>query len=82
MNTKILLPVLLALQLAAMALIVEHLSVDEGQSDDVSGAWQFAEWNLGCVAGHASEEISSHWSSRNWQPNAMVAEQRSCVNIR
>ena len=82
MNTKVLLPVLIALHLAAVALIVENLDVDERQSEDDSRAWQVVEWNPACAAGHADEAIARYWSSEHRQPNAKVAEQRSCVNIR
>ena len=79
MNPKVLLPVLIALHLAAMALIVEGLNVDEGQSDDDDRARQVVEWNPACVAGHASEAIVRYRSSEYRQPNAIVADQPSCV---
>ena len=82
MNTKVVLPVLIALHLAAVALIVKKLNVDEGQSDDDSRARQVVEWNPACVAGHANEAIVRYWSSEYRQPNAIVAEQQSCVNVR
>lgn len=82
MNTKIVLPVLIALHLAAVALIVEKLNVGEGQSDDDSRPRQVVEWNPACVAGHTNEAIARYWSSEYRQPNAKVAEQQSCVNIR
>ena len=82
MNTKVVLPVLIALHLAAVALIVKKLNVDEGQSDDDSRARQVVEWNPACVAGHANEAIARYWSSEYRQPSAIVAEQQSCVNIR
>ena len=81
-NPKVLLPVLITLHLAAVALIVEGLDVDERQSDDDSRARQVVEWNPACVAGHANEAIARYWSSEYRQPNAIVAEQQSCVNIR
>ncbi len=43
MNPKVLLPVLIALHMAAVALIVERLDVDERQSDDDSGTRQVVE---------------------------------------
>ena len=82
MNTKVVLPVLIALHLAAVALIVKKLNVDEGQSDDDSRARQVVEWNPACVAGHANEAIARYWSSEYRQPNAIVAEQQSCVKVR
>ena len=82
MNTKILLPVLIALHLAAVALIVEKLNVDEGQSDDDSRPRQVVEWNPACVPGHANEAMARYWLSEYRQPNAIVAEQQSCVNVR
>ena len=82
MNTKVILPVLIALHLAAVALIVEKLNVDEGQSDDISRARQIVEWNPACVAGRDNAAIARYWSSENRQPNAIAARQPSCVNIR
>ena len=82
MNSKVLLPVLIALHLAAVALIVEGLDVTERQSDDDSRTRQVVEWNPACVAGHANEAIARYWSSEYRQPNAIVAGQPSCVNIR
>ena len=84
MNTKILLPVLLALQLAAMALMVENLNVADGQSDDDSRSRQVVEWNPACVAGRDNAAIARYWSREieNRQPNAIAVRQPSCVNIR
>ena len=81
MNTKVMLPVLIALHVAAVALIVEVLDVDEPQSDD-SLTRQVVEWNPDCVAGHENAAIARYWSSAPRQPNAIVARQTSCVNIR
>ena len=81
MNPKILLPVLIALHLAAVALIVERLDVDERQSDRDNPNRQVVEWNPTCAAGHANEEFARYWSSEYRQRNAMDAEQQSCLNI-
>jgi len=80
MNPKVLLPVLIALHLAAATLIVEGLDVDEQQSDR-DRPRQVVEWNPTCAAGHANEEIARYWSSEYRQLNAMAAEQQSCVTI-
>ena len=81
-NPKVLLPVLIVMHLAAVALIVEGLDVDERQSDDDHQTRQVVEWNPACVAGHANEAIARYWSSDYRQPNAIAAGQPSCVNIR
>jgi hypothetical protein len=81
MNPKMLLPVLIALHLAAAALIVEGLDVDERQSDRYNRTRQVVEWNPTCAAGHANEAFARYWSSEYRQLNAIVAEQQSCVNI-
>ena len=82
MNAKVLFPVLLALHLAAVALVVQNLNVDEVQSDDISRSRQVFEWNPACVAGHSAEATARYWPSNYREPNPMVAKQQSCVNIR
>ena len=82
MNPKVLVPVLIALHLAAVALIVEGLDVDEQQSNDDSRTRQVVEWNPACVAGHTDEAIARYWSSEYRLSNAIAAGQPSCVNIR
>jgi hypothetical protein len=81
MNPKMLLPVLIALHLAAAALIVEGLDVDEQQSGRDSRPRQIVEWNPTCAAGHANEEFARYWSSEYRQRNPISIEQQSCVNI-
>jgi len=81
MNPKVMLPVLIALHLAAAALIVEGLDVDEQQSDRGNRTQQVDDWNPTCAAGHANEEFARYWSSEYRQLNAMAAEQQSCVTI-
>ena len=82
MKPKVLLPVLIVLHLAAVALIVEGLGVDGRQSDEDSRTRQVVEWNPACVAGRDSAAIARYWSIENRQPNAIAARQPSCVNIR
>jgi hypothetical protein len=81
MNPKMLLPVLIALHLAAAALIVEGLDIDEQQSDRDNRTRQVVEWNPTCAAGHANEDFARYWSSEHRQGNAIAAEQKSCVAI-
>ncbi|MBI3527067.1 MAG: hypothetical protein HY067_03790 [Betaproteobacteria bacterium] len=85
MNPKMLLPVLIALHLAAAALIVDGLGLgaEEQESARHNRAWQVVEWNPGpdCVAGHANDDLARYWSSEYRQLNAMGTDQRDCVNI-
>ena len=81
MNTKMLMPVLIALHVTAAALIVNGLGVEEQDSGRADRAWQVVEWNPACVAGHANGELSRFWSNEYRQLNAMGADPRSCVNI-
>ncbi len=81
MNPKMLLPVLIALHLAAAAWIVDGLGVDEQQSERRDGTWQLVEWNPACVAGHGNREIARYWSDEHGQLDATGVVQRSCVNI-
>jgi hypothetical protein len=82
MNPKMLLPVLIALHLAAAALIVEGLDVDEQQSGRDNRTRQIAEWSPTCAAGGANEEFAPYWSSEYRHRDPTSAGQQSCVNIR
>ncbi len=81
MNTKMLMPVLIALHVTAAALIVDGLGVEEEDSRRPDRAWQVVEWNPACVAGHANGELSRYWSTEYRQLNAMAADSRTCVNV-
>ena len=81
MNTKILMPVLIALHVTAAALIVDSLRVEESDSDRLNRVWQVVEWNPACVTGHANSELSRYWSNEYRQLNAMGTDPRSCVNV-
>jgi len=81
MNLKVLLPVLIALHLAAAALIVEGLDVDERQSNRDDRPQQIVEWNPTCAAGRGNGEIARYWSSEHRQLDVSAVVQRSCVNV-
>jgi hypothetical protein len=82
MNPKVLLPVLIALHLAAATLIVEGLDDDERQSDHDNRSRQVVEWNPTCAAAHTNEEFAHYWSSEYRHRDPTNAELQSCVNIR
>jgi hypothetical protein len=81
MNAKMLLPVLIALHLAAAAFIVDGLGIEDQESDRQHRDWQVVELNPGCVAGLANDELARYWSREYRQLNAMGPDQRTWVNI-
>ena len=82
LNTKLLLPVLITLHLiAAAALTICGLGLEEQESGRSDRSWQVVEWNPACVAGHANGEFSRNWTSEYQKLNATGADRRSCVNI-
>lgn len=83
MIAKMLLPVLIALHLAAAALIIDSLRIDEQESGHPDQPWQAVEWNPGpgCVAGYANDEVARYWSSQSRRLNATDIDRRRCVNI-
>lgn len=82
MIAKMLLPVLIALHLAAAALIIDSLRIDEQESGRPRQPWHVVEWNpaSGCVSGLANDELSRYWSSFR-RLTAAASDQRDCVNI-
>ena len=81
MNAKLLLIALTALHLMALALILGVLGREDQESGVQVEAWQVAEWNPGYVAGRANDAIIRDWSSEYRPLDAMVTDQRSCVNV-
>ncbi|MEO8156888.1 MAG: hypothetical protein ABI648_03760 [Betaproteobacteria bacterium] len=80
MREDVLVPVLVALHVAAIALIVDGLGSQDHEAGRPDPARQIAEWSPDCVAGPANGEIARRWTSEDWQNDATGAEQRGCVN--
>ena len=85
MNAKMLLPVLIALHLAAAALIIEGLGpwVEDPDSGRDERSWQGSDRNpaTGCVVAGTYDEMTNYWSGAFRRLNAIGTDQRGCVNF-
>ena len=83
MNTKMLLPVFVAILVTMGALIVGGISVDQQDYHQSDVAWQVADWNSrpGCVIWYASDGAASYGSTGHRSPDTPDFYQRGCVNF-
>jgi hypothetical protein len=82
MNAKMLLPALIALQLTALALVVDRLVGEAQKSGRQDLVWQSVRWGTqsDCVARYASDETTHFASIVYRQRNGMVSDRRICMN--
>jgi hypothetical protein len=83
MNTKILLPVLVAILVTMGALVLGGIKVEQTDYRQSDSAWQVAEWNSrpGCVIWYASDGGASYGSTGHQAPDTPDFHQRGCVNF-
>jgi hypothetical protein len=82
MNAKMLLPALIALQLSALALVVERLAGEGPESGRHDLVWQGVQWSpqSDCVARNASDDTTRFASIVFRQRNGLVFDRRICMN--
>jgi hypothetical protein len=83
MNAKTLLPILIALHVAAAALIVDGmgLRIEQSETAQPAAGSQAVEWSAGAGCGSAGEDFARLWSGAASESNTTGATHQACTQV-